>query len=138
MNIFLLSVAGADGPGVSLWSLTCPSCHNKKVVQFGHHLKETVIYPVPHRQYVFSIPKILRRYFLYDRKLLGKLSQCAAKSLKNFFQLTLGKKTGISGVVVAIQTFTAKSTLLATMPGFILTSMRWLLTVSFLRAAISL
>ncbi len=24
-------------------SLTCPSCHNKKVVQFGHHLKETVL-----------------------------------------------------------------------------------------------
>jgi len=83
----------------------CPSCHNKKVVQFGHHLKETVLYPVPHRQYVFSIPKILRRYFLYDRKLLGKLSQCAAKSLTKFFKMTLGKKAGIPGVVVAIQSF---------------------------------
>ena len=83
----------------------CPSCHAKKVVQFGHHLKETVLYPVPHRQYVFSIPKILRRFFFYDRKLLGKLSQCAVKSLTKFFQLTLGKKTGIPGVVVAIQTF---------------------------------
>ena len=83
----------------------CPSCHNKKVVQFGHHLKETVLYPVPHRQYVFSIPKILRRYFLYDRKLLGKLSQCAAKSLTKFFKITLGKKTGIPGVVMAIQSF---------------------------------
>ncbi len=83
----------------------CPSCHNKKVVQFGHHLKETVLYPVPHRQYVFSIPKILRKFFLYDRKLLGKLSQCAVKSLTKFFKLILGKKTGIPGVVVTIQTF---------------------------------
>ena len=83
----------------------CPSCHNKKVVQFGHHLKETVLYPVPHRQYVFSIPKILRKFFLYDRKLLGKLSQCAAKSLAKFFKLTLRKKAGIPGVVVAIQSF---------------------------------
>lgn len=83
----------------------CPSCHNKKVVQFGHHLKETVLYPVPHRQYVFSIPKILRKFFLYDRKLLGKLSQCAVKSLTKFFKLIFGKKTGIPGVVVAIQTF---------------------------------
>ncbi|MCP3955925.1 MAG: transposase, partial [Desulfobacterales bacterium] len=83
----------------------CPSCHAKTVVQFGHHLKETVLYPVPHRQYVFSIPKILRRFFLYDRKLLGKLSQCAAKSLTKFFKMTLGKKTGIPGVVVAIQSF---------------------------------
>ena len=83
----------------------CPSCHNKKVVQFGHHLKETVLYPVPHRQYVFSIPKILRKFFLYDRKLLGKLSQCAAKSLTKFFKITLGKKIGVPGVVVAIQSF---------------------------------
>ncbi len=28
----------------------CPSCHNKKVVLFGHHLKETILFPVPHRQ----------------------------------------------------------------------------------------
>ena len=83
----------------------CPSCHNKKVVQFGQHLKETVLYPVPHRQYVFSIPKVLRKFFFYNRKLLGKLSQCAVKSLRQFFQLTLGKKTGIPGVVMAIQTF---------------------------------
>lgn len=83
----------------------CPSCHNKKVVQFGHHLKETVLYPVPHRQYVFSIPKILRKYFLYNRKLLGKLSQCAARSLAQFFKVVLGKKHGITGCVVAIQTF---------------------------------
>jgi len=37
----------------------CPICHNKKVVQFGHHLKESVLYPFPHRQYVFSIPGII-------------------------------------------------------------------------------
>jgi hypothetical protein len=28
---------------------------------------------VPHRHWVFSIPKRLRIYFLYDRKLLAKL-----------------------------------------------------------------
>jgi hypothetical protein len=33
----------------------CPSCHAKKVVQFGDVLNETILYPVPHRQYVFSI-----------------------------------------------------------------------------------
>ena len=27
----------------------CPSCHSKKVIQFGHHLKETVLYLVPHQ-----------------------------------------------------------------------------------------
>ncbi len=51
----------------------CPSCHAKKVILFGQHLRDNVLYPVPHRQYVFSIPIILRRFFKYDRKLLGKL-----------------------------------------------------------------
>ena len=81
----------------------CPSCHNKKVVQFAHHLKGAVLYPVPHRQYVFSIPKILRKFFLYNRKLLGKLSQCAAKSLTAFLQVTLDKQQGMPGLVFAIQ-----------------------------------
>lgn len=80
-------------------------CGDKKVVQFGSHLHDNVLFPVPHRQYVFSIPKIIRRYFLYDRKLLGKLSQCAASCLTSFFRITLGKKLGIPGIALAIQTF---------------------------------
>ena len=50
----------------------CPSCHQKRVVEFGEWLCEEVLKAVPHRHFVFSIPKILRRYFLYDRKLLSK------------------------------------------------------------------
>ena len=42
----------------------------------------------------------------FDLKLLGKLSQCcASKSLMKYLKLVLGKKTGIPGVFVAIQTF---------------------------------
>jgi hypothetical protein len=48
----------------------CPSCHAKKGVQFGEQLREAVLYPFPHRQYVFSIPKILRLHFKYERSLL--------------------------------------------------------------------
>ncbi len=83
------SVAVVVGSGLSLQSLTCPSCHNKKVVQLAHHLKETILYPVLHRQYVFTIPKILCKFIFYNPKLLGKLSQCAVKSLTKFFQFTL-------------------------------------------------
>ena len=42
--------------------------------------------PVPHRQYVFTLPKMLRVYFRKDRRLLGKLSQCAAEALKSLFR----------------------------------------------------
>ena len=48
-------------------------------LKFGHHLKEALFYPVPHRQYIFSVPTMLRRFFFYDHKLLGNLSQCAVK-----------------------------------------------------------
>jgi hypothetical protein len=42
----------------------CPSCHQKRVVEFGEWLCIEVVKAVPHRHLVFSIPKILRRYFL--------------------------------------------------------------------------
>jgi len=83
----------------------CPSCHAKKVVQFGEVLRENILYPLPHRQYVFSIPIILRKYFLYNRKLLSNLCRCAADSLKVFLRTVIGRKDGVVGAVLAIQTF---------------------------------
>lgn len=83
----------------------CPSCHAKKVVQFGELLRENVLYPVPHRQYVFSIPILLRKYFLYNRKLLSDLCRAAHKSLLVFFRTVLGKPEGVLATVMAIQTF---------------------------------
>ncbi len=48
---------------------------------------------------------MLRVYFRKDRRLLGKLSQCAYACLKGFFQATLKKPRAVPGVIVAIQTF---------------------------------
>ena len=70
-----------------------------------------VLYPkghakkIPHRHFVFSIPKILRRYFLYDRKLLAALSRCAWESLKVFLQHSVPENDPIPGAVIAMQTF---------------------------------
>ena len=83
----------------------CPSCHAKKVAQFGELLRENILYPLPHRQYVFSIPIILRKFFLYNRKLLSTLSKAAADSLQLFLRTALGLKDGIFGAVLTIQTF---------------------------------
>ncbi|MCF6188747.1 MAG: transposase zinc-binding domain-containing protein [Desulfobulbaceae bacterium] len=81
----------------------CPSCHAKKVVQFGEVLRENILYPVPHRQYVFSIPIILRKYFLYNRSLLARMATCAADSLLTFFRTALGLDDGVCGAVMTIQ-----------------------------------
>ena len=83
----------------------CPSCHQKRVVEFGEWLCEEIVKAVPHRHFVFSIPKILRRYFLYDRKLLSDLSRCGWESLKAFFQETVPEEEGAIGAVIAIQSF---------------------------------
>ena len=64
-----------------------------------------VLKKVPHRHFIFSIPKILRRYFLYDRKLLADLSRCAWESLKVFIQQAVPEKEHIPGAVIAVQTF---------------------------------
>ncbi|HIP82492.1 MAG TPA: transposase [Desulfocapsa sulfexigens] len=83
----------------------CPSCHAKKVVQFGEVLRENILYPVPHRLYVFSIPIIIRKFFLYNRSLLARLTTCAADSLLTFFRTVLGLDDGVCGAVMTIQTF---------------------------------
>ena len=83
----------------------CPSCHQKKVIVFGEFMINNVVCPVPHRQYVFSIPKMLRVYFRYDRKLLTQLCKAAYESLQEYMRLELGKPKGEAGIVMAIQTF---------------------------------
>ena len=47
----------------------CPSCHQKRVVEYGEWLLTEILKQVPHRRWVFSIPKRLRIYFMYDRRL---------------------------------------------------------------------
>jgi len=83
----------------------CPSCHQKRVVEFGDWLCREVVKAIPHRHVVLSIPKILRRYFLYDRKLLSDLSRCGWESLKAFYTAGVGDDKADPGAVVAIQTF---------------------------------
>jgi len=83
----------------------CPSCHQKRVVEFGDWLCREVVKAVPHRHVVLSIPKILRRYFLYDRKLLSDLSRCGWEVLKSFYTTGERDSRAVPGAVVAIQTF---------------------------------
>jgi hypothetical protein len=83
----------------------CPSCHAKKVIQFADMVKANILYPIPHRQYVFSIPIILRLFFKYDRKLLTKLCRCAYESLLEFLHTAIGLADGVPGVVMTIHTF---------------------------------
>jgi hypothetical protein len=78
------------------------ACHQKRVVEFGEWLCQEIIKAVSHRHFIFSIPKILRRYFLYERGLLSDLSCCGWESLKVFFQETVPEQGAVPGAVIAI------------------------------------
>ena len=41
----------------------CPSCHQKRVLLYGEWVEEHLLEPVPHRQYVFTVPRLLRALF---------------------------------------------------------------------------
>ena len=74
-------------------------------MEFGEWLCEEVLKAVPHRHFIFSIPKMLRRYFLYDRRLLSDLSRCGWESLKVFFHEAVPEENAVPGAVIAIQSF---------------------------------
>jgi hypothetical protein len=67
-------------------------------------MRETLLLDVPHRQIVFTIPKRLRVFFEFDRRLLGDLCRSALRSLSRYFEVVTGSAL-TPGVIAAIQTF---------------------------------
>jgi hypothetical protein len=60
---------------------------------------------VPHRQWVFTIPKRLRVYFRYDRSLLGKLCRAAYDTVCDVFRLEIDGDCCTPAMIGAVQTF---------------------------------
>ena len=59
----------------------CPSCHAKRLAIWTQWLDTTLLAPVLHRQVVLTIPKRLRAYCLYRRRLLGEIARVAARTV---------------------------------------------------------
>jgi ribosomal protein S27E len=85
----------------------CPSCHAKRLEEWGEWMRETLLLDVPHRQVVFTIPKTLRIFFKYNRRLLGSLCRSALCSLIRYFDFVAGRDV-MPGVIASIQTFGAR------------------------------
>jgi hypothetical protein len=83
----------------------CPSCHQKRALLFAEHIDEEVLGDLPVRQYVVTIPKMLRLCFKYDRKLLGLLSQCFYASVKELFQDAVGDRRSLPGMIASLQSY---------------------------------
>jgi hypothetical protein len=82
----------------------CPSCHQKRALQTALWVSQEVCAPVPHRQFVFTIPKRLRIYFRFERRLLGELCRAAWRVVRSVFQSVSGHPDAVPGMIGAIQT----------------------------------
>jgi len=83
----------------------CPSCDQKRALLLGLRLADEILESVPHRQWVFTIPKCLRTYFRLNRKLLGPLCRMAYETVKEALARSIGDDFLVPGMVASIQTF---------------------------------
>src|SRR5665647_3072160 len=82
----------------------CPSCHAKRLAIWAQWLDTTLLAPVPHRHVVLTIPKRLRAYYLYRRRLLGEIARVAARTLTAAIRTLTGEPDLAGGIVACLQT----------------------------------
>ena len=85
-------------------SLRLGARHQKRELLWAEWAGEELLEDVPHRQVVFTIPKRLRVFFRYDRKLLGELAGCAWRALKLYFEAYFDGAAVTPGAVGFVQT----------------------------------
>ena len=59
---------------------------------------------MPHRQFVFTVPKRFRLYFRFDRDLLRKLPRLAWVTVLEVCRAVLDRDDAVPGMVAGIQT----------------------------------
>jgi len=60
---------------------------------------------VSHRQWVFTIPKVLRKLFYKDRLLLAELARCAAATILELYRAIFPDNHFRPGIIASTQTF---------------------------------
>ena len=73
------------------------------MLAYGEWLEDNVLGPVPHRQYVFALPKLIRPFFRHRRRYLGNLCRLVAALLKAGFKVMAPH--GQPAFVLYVQTF---------------------------------
>ena len=72
---------------------------------FSEMLEHQILAELPHAQWVFSIPKMLRPYFLYKRELLGDLARLAYETVREMMAAASDESDARPGMVAVIETF---------------------------------
>jgi len=86
----------------------CPSCVQRRALEFEEFLETGVLRPdSAHRHWTWTLPKIVRRQFLWKRRLLPRLCRAAWESLASALHAALGRDDVFPGGVIVPQTFGA-------------------------------
>ena len=87
----------------------CPSCGQRRAIEWAERMVEEVLPLVPYRQLVFTIPVALRKSFLFDRSLFGELCRVAYASTRDFMRsrapLFARQGKAVPAMVVSPQSF---------------------------------
>jgi hypothetical protein len=82
----------------------CPTCGEKRKLEWVDWLFKEVVFDLRHRHWVFTLPTCIRWHFLKNRGLLSELSKVASKFLIKVLQASCECKDAIPGIVTVIQT----------------------------------
>ena len=82
----------------------CPSCSQKRTLLFAEYLDEQLLLALPHRQFVFTLPKALRVFLRHDQRLFADLARLIFNLIAEFYSTAAGKPIS-TAAVVAYQPF---------------------------------
>jgi len=83
----------------------CPSCDAKRAAAFAAFLHDELLEDVGHTLFSFTLPKILRPYFMRHRELLSDLARLAYETLHELMSEAVDDKKARPGGVAVPQTF---------------------------------
>lgn len=65
----------ATSPGAAISCTRSSTGTQKRTLLFAEHQTNEVLPELPHRQFVFTMPKALRPFFRHDRRLFAAVSR---------------------------------------------------------------
>jgi hypothetical protein len=77
----------------------CPSCSQKRSLLFAEYLDEQLLLALPHRQFVFTLPKALRVFLRYDQRLFGQSSRLIFSLIAEFYSTAAAKPISAAAVI---------------------------------------
>ncbi len=78
----------------------CPSCSQKSTLLLGEYMNEQLLLRLPHRQFVFTLPKVLRVFFRHDKRLHGEISRLIYALVRDFVTEAAGGPLRCAGILV--------------------------------------